>query len=375
MTVMNITVNKSEMLDVMSKIQGLAGRRSSLAITECVLMRATQSGLTIIATDLESGYEGFFTGAVHKEGAIAISARKFYEIVREFPSTEILIQENENRKITIGNVKVQYHLKAMNPDDYPETPLIEDSESFEIDSAAFKLMIEKAIAISGIGEDKKAHINGAWFERFSDAQPPIIRLVSTDGSRMSKNDLVYSGEGVGVRAESVLIPKKGLHEITKFLSASGSVRVSVQGSYFVVKKPSETFYIRLLEGQFPKYDEIVSRTEGHLISLDKDPFIDMLKRMSILCTDNYRAAIFRFAPGLLTIDATNPEIGESKEDMPIDYDASPIEAAFNPRFFIDALNGIDEDKIVINLLNEEKPCLIHGAEDKSYLGVIMPMRV
>jgi DNA polymerase III subunit beta len=372
---MKLTVNKNDMLDVMSKIQGLAGRRSSLAITECILMRAGQSGLKIIATDLESGYEGFFPAAVEKEGAIAISARKFYEIVREFPTAEIQIHEKENRKISIGSAKVQYHLKAMNPDDYPETPMIEASESFEIDSAAFKRMIEKAIAISGIGEDKKAHINGAWFERFSDAQPPIIRLVSTDGSRLSKNDLIYGGEGVLAQAESVLIPKKGLHEITKFMSVSGSVRVSVQGSYFVVRKPSETFYIRLLEGQFPKYDEIVSRTEGNLIKLDKDPFMDMLKRMSILCTDSYRAALFRFEPGNLTIDATNPEIGESKEDMPIDYDASAAEVAFNPKFFIDALNAIDEDKVVINFLDEEKPCLIHGAEDKSYLGVIMPMRV
>lgn len=103
--------------------------------------------------------------------------------------------------------------------------------------------------------------------------------------------------------------------------------------------------------------------------------MNMLKRMSILCTDNYRAAIFRFGEGLLTIDATNPEIGESKEDMSIEYDAAAIEVAFNPRFFIDALNGIDEENVSINLISEDKPCLIHGVEDKSYLSVIMPMRV
>ncbi len=372
---MKLTVNKNDMLDVMSRIQGLAGRRSSLAITECVLLRADQSGLHLTATDLESGYEGLFPATVEKEGAIAISARKFYEIAREFPSDEILIQENENRKIAIGNNKVQYHLKAMNPDDYPETPVIEDFEALEIDSAAFKRMIERTIVISGIGEDKKAHINGAWFERFSEAQPPLIRLVSTDGSRLSKSDLAYGGPSVLQRSESVLVPKKGLHEITKFLGAGGTARVGLQGSYFVVQKPSETFYIRLLEGQFPKYDEIISRSEGHLVKLDKEPFLNMLKRMSILCSDNYRAALFRFGEGLLTIDATNPEIGESKEDMPIDFDAAPIEVAFNPRFFIDALNSIDEEKILVDIISEDKPCLIHGAEDKSYLGVIMPMRV
>ena len=372
---MKFTINKADIVDVMSRVQGLTGRRSSLAITECVRMTASDNNIHITATDLETGYEGNYSAQVDTPGTIAISARKFYEILREFPSQEILIDQSENRWINISNEKVQYHLMSMNPDDFPDLPDLEVTDFFEVQSADLKRMIEKSTIISGIGEDKKPHINGIWFERLTDRDPARIRMVSTDGSRLSKYDIVCNPEMTLPAGESVLVPKKGLHEVGKFLDAGESMRLAVQDSYLILKSATETFYIRLLEGQFPKYEEIIARAEGHKIIIEKEPFLNMVKRMSILCTENYRAAIFTFDTGCLVINATNPDIGESKEDMSIDYQGEKIEAAFNPRFFIDAANGIDEKQLEINIISEDKPCLMDGVEDKSYVSAIMPMRV
>ena len=198
---MRFSIQKSEIVDVLSKIQGLTGRRSSLAITECILITASETGLQVVATDLETGYEGSFSASVETPGTIAISARKFYEIVREFPSAEIRIEEKANRIIDIGNQKVQYHLKCMNPDDFPNTPTLDALDFFEVEAADLKKMIDKTIIISGVGEDKKAHINGVYFERLSDLNPAVIRMVSTDGSRLSKYDLIQP-EGAARERES-----------------------------------------------------------------------------------------------------------------------------------------------------------------------------
>lgn len=372
---MKFTFQKSDIVEVLSNIQGLTGRRSSLAITECILISAQNDEIQIIATDLETGYEGNFAASVEAPGTIAISARKFYEIVREFPSAEISIEEKDNRIIDIANAKVQYHLKGMNPDDFPTTPTIEDVAFFDVEANAFKKMIDKSIVISGIGEDKKPHINGVYFERLTESPPSMIRMVSTDGSRLCKYDLGKTEDSEIVPGESILVPKKGLHEVSKFLDGSGTVKIGIQGSYFVVQSTSEKLYIRLLEGQFPKYEDIIFREEGHRIEVEKALCLDMLKRMSILCTDSYRAAVFTFDADELVINATNPDIGESKEDMSIEYKGGRIEAAFNPKFFIDAVNCIDDSKLIINIISEDKPCLIEGIEDKSYLSAIMPMRV
>ncbi len=372
---MKFTIQKSEIVDVLSKIQGLTGRRSSLAITECILINAIEGGIQVTATDLETGYEGQFPAAVEKPGAIAISARKFFEIVREFPSAEIRIEEKANRILDIGHQKVQYHLKSMDPQDFPNTPDFEALDFFSVESSSFKKMIDKSITISGVGEDKKPHINGVYFEFLTDSSPASIRMVSTDGSRLSKFDLALA-EGSSLPAGgSVLIPKKGLHEISKFLDAGGDIQVAIQGSYFIVQSSIEKLYIRLLEGQYPKYEDIIFRENGNFIEVEKDQFFNMLKRMSILCNDNYRAAMFTFDADQLEINATNPDIGESKEDMSIEFKGGKIEAAFNPKFFIDALNCIEDDKIIINIVSLDKPCLIEGIEDKSYLSAVMPMRV
>lgn len=370
---MKFTIKKSDVVDVLARIQGLTGRRSSLAITECVHIAADDGRIVISATDLETGYEGRFPAQVQQAGAIAVSARKFFEVLREFPSPEIVIDESEHHLINIGKQKVQFHLLSMNQDDFPPPPELDEVDLTEVPSAAFKKMIDKSVLISGVGEDKKPHINGVWLEFGPASAPQHIRMVSTDGSRLSSCDQPCTAGFAKVGG--VLIPKKGLHESSKFLDSGGSVHIGLSGNYFIIKSPVETIHIRLLEGQFPKYEEIVFRTEGFPFTIQKDPLYDMLKRMSILCTDNYRAAIFRFDSGQLVINATNPDIGESKEDMAIDYSGEVVETAFNPKFFLDALNCVDDDKLVINMLSENKPCIIQGAEDKSYLGAIMPMRV
>ena len=372
---MKFIIQKSEIVDVLSKIQGLTGRRSSLAITECILINAAESGIQVIATDLETGYEGSFPASVEEPGTIAISARKFYEIVREFPSAEIRIEEKANRILDIGNQKIQYHLKCMNPEDFPNTPDLDALDFFSVESTDFKKMIDKSIIISGVGEDKKPHINGVYFEFMTHLAPPAIRMVSTDGSRLSKYDLGLTEGSPLPSGESVLIPKKGLHEISKFLDAGGAIQLALQGSYFIVQSSIEKLYIRLLEGQYPKYGDIIFREDGNLIEVEKDQFLNMLKRMSILCNDNYRAAMFTFDADKLVINATNPDIGESKEDMSIEFKGGKLEAAFNPKFFIDALNCIDDKKIIINMISLDKPCLIEGTNDKSFLSAVMPMRV
>jgi DNA polymerase-3 subunit beta len=143
-----------------------------------------------------------------------------------------------------------------------------------------------------------------------------------------------------------------------------------------MRKSSETIVIRLLEGTFPKYDEIIRvREDGHILNLDKSTFIMMLKRMSILSSDNYKGVIFNFSDNKLTIVSTNPDIGESKEELEIDFSGKPIEAAFNPKFFIDAIGVMDESIVQLNLVDGEKPCLVRGEGNDRSLCVIMPMRI
>ena len=198
----------------------------------------------------------------------------------------------------------------------------------------------------------------------------------TDGSRMSKVDAVCEKADGGIGSEGVLVPKKGLLEVAKFLDPDTSVQVGIKDNNFIVKKQSETIIIRLLEGEFPQYDDIIRKSDReHVIDLDRHLFLMMLKRMSILSTDEYKSVIFSLAEDRLIITSTNPDIGESKEQMSISYSGEKIEAAFNPRFFIEALNVMKSESVSLHIINSERPCRLEGEQDADFITVILPMRI
>ncbi len=372
---MKLTVNKNDIIEVLAKIQGLTGRKSNLAITENLLMRSGTDGLYLIATDLESGFEGFYPAQIQEEGTVAINAKTFYEIVRELPTEEIRIHEVENRWIEIGNRKVLYHIVGMNPEDFPDHPKIGDVAFVDFSGDDLKNMIEKTVMIAGAPNDKRAHINGVLFEKRNEGDQPVLRMVSTDGSRLTLVDREMQTDFSALSDDGLIIPKRGLNEVGKFLEAEQSVRIGTQDNKFIVKKENETFIIRLLEGDFPKYADIVQREKGHEIKLERLVFLKMLKRMSILSSETYKGVIFNFRENNLEITATNPDRGESKEDMDIDYGGDAMQIAFNPRYFIDVLNAMEDETVVLHIIDEEKPCLIDGETDKRFLSVIMPMRI
>jgi DNA polymerase-3 subunit beta len=371
---MKFTINKNTVLEVLSKIQGITGRKSSLSITETVLIQAQEAGITLSATDLETGFIGTYEAAVETEGTVAINSKKLFEIVRDFPSEDISVHEIEKNWIEIGNEKVQYHIVSMNTDDFPEIPKIDKIDYFEINTLIFGKMIEKATSIPAPSDDKRAHINGIFFEVIREKNN-IFQMVSTDGSRLLTVECTLDHPIDLLLESGVLVPKKGLSEVRKFLEPSGSVQICFQHNNFIVKNKSETIIIRLLEGNFPEYGEIINKEGCHAIKIDRKLFLMMLKRMSILSSDAYKGVIFYIKPDKVTIMTTNPDIGESKEDMAIEYDGKSLEMAFNPRYFIDFMNIIDDEQIIMSLIDEEKPCFIEGDVDKSFLSVIMPMRL
>lgn len=371
---MKFIINKRDIRNVLGKIQGLTGRKTNLAITDSVLIQATPASIKIVATDLETGFEGEYPASVESEGRMAINARKIFEIIREFPEDEVHFHEVENRWIEIGNETVEYHIVGMNPEDFPDNPAIEDISFFDVDSASLSRMIERTVFIVGAVDDSRAHIEGIYFENTHENDRKILRMVSTDGSRLSAADVPYEGEGPSMES-GVLIPKKGLHEVLKFLDTDEPVQIGLKENHFVVRKGSENITIRLLEGEFPSYQELLLQRNGSEIQLNRQAFFMMLKRMSILSSDQYKGVIFSYGQNRLLVRTTNPDIGESKEEMEISFEDEPIEAAFNPKFFIDTLNLIENETVVMKISNGELPCLVRGENDQTFVSIIMPMRI
>lgn len=374
---MRFTINKKDMLRGLNKVQGITGRRTNLPITSAVLISAEDDRVSLLASDLETGFEGFYAAQVAEEGKAALPARKLFEIIKDFPTDEIIFNEVENRWIEISGTKdnkaVEYHVVGMDPDEFPDIARNENESSFDVEASVFKEMIDKTI-ITGVSDDTRAHLAGLYLERFEEEGKQIFRVVSTDGHRLLKIDRIYE-EGNLPLGEGIIVPKKGMAEVVKLLENGGTAQIGFKESNFVVKKENETIIIRLMEGDFPDYREVIPNLDDTFMKIPKQSFMAMLKRMSILSTERYRGVIFNIKPDKLEITATNPELGDSREDISVEFNGEAFEVAFNPKYFIDSLNVMQSDNIMVKIKDENNPCIIEEEDDPLFLSVIMPMRI
>lgn len=374
---------KSSILPVLNRLQGITGRKTNLAITTNVLIKAKNGYVTMVATDLETSFTGIYEAQILNEGSVLLNARKFFEIVREFPQEEIHVSDEESNtsRITIGdgiepsNSKIKYSLVCMELDEFPTVTDVENLDFFEMEASALSKIIERSVVINGSADERRVHIVGAELELFEEDGHSIFRMVSTDGSRLSVCD--YRSENKGLQLpEPVIISKKSLSEVNKFLDSGEIVKVAVKGSDFIVKIEAETIIIKLMEGNFPAYRPIVEKSQDATdVKLSRASFLNILKRLLILSSDSYRGALFDFGVNVLTVKSNNPDYGESMESLEIGYDGQPMQVMFNPRFLIETINLIEEDDVYISLVNGEMPCLVRGADNDQYITVTMPMRI
>ncbi len=372
---MKFTICRDDILTVMANIQGLTGRKSSMAITASVLIQVRADQIRISATDLETGFEGTYPAQVQSEGTLTLNSRKLFEIIRDFPSDTIVFEQTANRWVDIGDTNVKYHISGLDPDTFPKNPVFSDINLFNIDSRQLKKMIDRTVGIIGPSDDKRPHIIGVYLHSVEEHDRNKLRMVSTDIGRLARVDYEY-GKSINVPIPNgILIPKKGLMEVSKFLTNEGIVNIGVSNNNLIIKRENESFFIRLLEGDFPKYEKAISKDSQYDMILDKKPFLMTLKRMSILAAEKYPAVVFTFEKGNLNISSTSTELGDSKEDMAVEYDREPMKVTYNPRYMIEMLNAIEDDKVIINIRGEEYPCLIEEEKDKSYIGAIMAMQI
>ena len=370
---MEFKIKKEIVLDALTKIQGITGKKTTIPITSNVLILAQESMVSIRATDLEMAFKALCEAEVIKEGSTAVPSRKLYEIVRAFPSDTLAIKETENKWIKIEDKRVEYNLVGMEPEDFPIFPDTKGVELFEIDVNVLRNMINKTI-YSALGDEGRAQLSGICFESIADDQNKI-RMVSTDGHRLSKIDHIIEDKHGLTLKEGVIIPKSGIVEVLKLLEGGGSVKIGFNDNNFVVEKDDEVLIIRLIEGEFPKYEMVIPKTSQDEMVVQKEDFLMMLRRMSILSSDKYPGVRFKIGKEQLEATTTNPEIGESKEVMSVSYNGKPLEVAFNPKYFTDTLSSMNSAEVVVRLKDEANPCTIEGKEDLGFLGVIMPMRV
>ena len=212
---MHFELEKREFLRGLSLIQSITGRKTTLPILSHVLMEWDQNAFFLTVTDLETGIREKLHATVQHEGKASVSAKKLYEIVRELPEEKIQIEKKENHWITVKCGKSTFNLAGLDPEEFPSLPTYKEDFFSKISSNQLLEMIEKT-AFAASNEESRYHLNGIFFFQKKQAGKEILRMVATDGHRLSLID--REGQSIRGIEKGIIIPKKGILEIKKILA-------------------------------------------------------------------------------------------------------------------------------------------------------------
>ncbi|MEH0022189.1 MAG: DNA polymerase III subunit beta [Desulfobacter sp.] len=372
---MKFSFNKKDILEILSKIQGITGRKTNLTITSDILIKAFGSQISITANDLETVFTGTYEAEVETEGILSINSKKFFEIIREYPENEIFVNEVENRWVEIGTGDSVYHIVSSDYENFPDTPVVENVNFIEVAAQDLKKMVSVSSVVGYSGDEKRIYVLGSLIEKVNVNGEDKLRVVSTDSRRLHCFDAPFQGE-LDLGDESVIIPKKGLSELGKFIDSNADViRVGIKDNNFIFQRANESIMIKLLDGDYPDYKPIINYEGMTPIEVDRTLFSTLMRRVSILTSDDYKSVILNFVENELTVTITNPEIGESKERLMVGFSGEEIKSAFNPRYFMDALNLFENTIVALNIKDSKSPCIIKGIDDDNLICVIMAMHI
>ena len=378
---MQVRIERSQLLSHLQRAQNIVERKTTLPILSHILLEAEPAGLKLSSTDLEVGITETCTAEIVKQGATTIHARKFFEIIREIPEGQIhLEQKQEQFEIRAG--RSRFRLRSLSPDEFPRIPPIQATESVRLSGDVLQEMIQK-VFVSVSSDETRYTLTGILTHMVSEQDETILRMVSTDGHRLSlcerhlRDTKCLSGfqnQADGQERE-VILPRKGLQEIRRLMEeGAGDLEFGLFQENAFVRKDNLSMIMRLVQGRFPDYRAVMPSEIEKSITADALVLEESLRRVSVLSTEKSRGIRFAVQPGKLTVFSNSPEIGEAEEEVDVDYQGEPFEVGFNVRYLLDFLQTV-RGEIVIDFGAGLKPCVMGQREDSKHKYVIMPLRI
>ena len=377
---MNFEMDKREFIKGLGLMQSVAGRKTTLPILSHILLEWEKNSLYLTGTDLETGIREELTAKIHQKGKASVSAKKLYEIVRELPEETIHIQKKENQWITLQCGKSIFNLAGLDPEEFPSLPNYQEENFSAISNRIIREMIEKTV-FAASNEESRYHLNGVLFAQSKQGGKEILRMVATDGHRLSLIDR-ENQKIRGIEEKGMIIPKKGVLEIKKIIGDRGGeeeMGIYFNGTHGFFKMGKSLTVIRLIDGEFPEYEQVIPKGNDKKLVMAKEKVVSSLKRVSTMASERMEGVKFSLKKNSVEMSSYHQDFGDAKEEVEVIYEGPPLQVGFNARYLIEALNVIDAEEILMELKDEGSPGILRpssltpGLSDQ--LCIIMPMRL
>jgi DNA polymerase-3 subunit beta len=364
---MKLSVTRKELLERLSNIQNIIEKRNTMPILSHFQLDLKKNNSFITATDIETAIREPIEAEVEDEGKLCIPARKLFEIVREIDG-DVTIESEDTQWINVTAGLSNFKLACLSPEEFPGWPVMEQTQEMTMESSVLEQMIEKTLYSAG-ESDTRYTLNGLLFQIID----KTLTVVGTDGHRMA---VIEKSLASGFEEEKkVIVPRKTVSELRKFLGGEKEVSIVLGLNHVLFKIDDIEFLARLIEGTYPNYSQVIPTDNDKHIHIKRDEVIKALKRVSVMSRERSNAVKMDLEPGLIKLTSSNPDIGEAKDEIAVQYEGEKTTIGYNARYLLDVLNAMTSETVVFELKDQLSPSLLKEDGNDKYRCVVMPMRI
>ncbi|PIQ96201.1 MAG: DNA polymerase III subunit beta [Nitrospinae bacterium CG11_big_fil_rev_8_21_14_0_20_56_8] len=370
---MEFRIARELFLSGVQKVQGIVEAKGAMPILSHLLLLAEKDRICIQATDLEIGSKAFYPANVNTPGAVALNARKLYDILRELPpDSEAHLLREENNWVTLKCGKAKFRLPGLAAEDFPSLPDYSEDSLMEFRCSELREMVRKTFFAVSPDETRQA-LNGLLLEKENGS----ACMVGTDGHRLSMiTRSLKQTKHQGQEKLSFLLPKKVLSELLKLMEDDESIfGFTEKSNHLAFIQDQQVIVSRKIDGKFPNYRQVIPTDNPVQIRVSREDLQHALKRVALLADEKSKMVRFEIRPGALTLISDNTELGAAREEIAIEYDGEEMFVGLNARYILDVLNVIEDEKVTLNMKDQNHSCLITSDEDDRYRSIVMPMRL
>ncbi len=365
---MKFTVPKETILDELQLLQGIVEKRNTMPILANILMNVGEKEIELTGTDLEVGLKTHFEAQIDKPGAATVNGKKIFEIVKSLPDGQNVMFEEKGDQLEIMAGESEFKVLGMPKEDYPQVPEPKFEKNIRIPLSDFKEMIERVYY--AITQEQRYYLNGALMS----IKDKHLELVSTDGHRLSYT--ARKVDGLKVEKEiSVIVAKKTLSELRKFENETVEFDFDDNNLFFRVN--NRTLISRIIESKFPNYQAVIPKENPNLLRISREELSNAIRRVSLLSTERSKGIKFYLEKNKMRLFSSNPEIGEARDRLDVDYKGNELEIGFNSQYLLDFLLTVAAEKVLFEIKDENSAVLLkpEKEDDIKNLYVLMPMKI
>lgn len=366
---MKFSIKKEEIASELQLLQGIVEKRNTMPILANILVNVTEKEIELIGTDLEVGLKTHFPAQIEEAGSVTLSGKKVFEVVKSLPGgKDVTFKESGDLTMQITSGESQFKVLCLPKEDYPQVPEPRFEKKIVLPLNKFQEMIDRVYF--SITQEQRYYLSGALLVLKNGS----IELVSTDGHRLAYTSNAIKDFKVEEEIR-VIVAKKTLSELRKFEDKSIEFDFDESNLFFKVK--NKTLISRIIEGKFPDFEAVIPKDNPNTITVSREEITEAVRRVSLFSTERSKGIKFFIEKNEIKLFSSNPEMGEARDKVGVDYKGENLEIGFNSQYLLDFLSIVKTENVQFEFKDSNSSVLMKPEveEETKYLYILMPMKL